>query len=222
MLAVYLIPFAYSAIIRSNLRRSKTVLDVGCGDGHFMSQINSDKKFEVLGVDFFDPYIEKAKKTGVYKKIIKMDIKKMQLRKQIFDSVLASQVVEHLTKKEALKIIKKMEKYTLSTIVIGTPNGRFDWGPRDGNKLQKHLSQWTADEFRKIGYTVYGQGLKLVYGQDGLLETNLGKFKILRLALFLLSYFSSPFVYIFPQYATYLIAVKDRTKPANRELFSFL
>lgn len=212
MLALSCVPFTYATIIRNLLRRSKTILDVGCGDGSFMTQINSDNKFDVLGIDFFDPYIKKAKVAGVYKNVVKMDIKKMQFNKQMFDSVLASQVVEHFTKKEALKIIRKMEKHALSTIVIGTPNGRFDQDPYDGNKLQKHLSQWTVDEFRKIGYTVYGQGLKIVYGQDGLLETNLGKFKIWQSALILISYFLSPFIYIFPQHATYLIAVKNKTR----------
>lgn len=204
------IPFTCPFIVRSNLRYEKTLLDVGSGNGRFMQRINWDKKFEVIGIELFDVYIRQAKATRLYEKVLKEDIGKLTFEKNSFDAVLASQIVEHFTKPDALRIIKKIEEFARHTIVICTPNGHFHQEAYDGNNLQKHLSSWSPQDFRKLGYRVYGQGLKLVYGEDGLLHTFLGKILLTRISIFVFSYLMSPFVYYFPQYGTYLIAVKKK------------
>ena len=205
-----LLPFSYPFIIRKNLKNTNTLLDAGCGNGRFMTEINWDKKFKTTGVDLFTPYIKQAKVTKLYDRIIQKDIRKMSFKTASFDAVLSSQVVEHFTKKDALQVIKQMEKIAKHTIVIGTPNGHFHQEAYDHNDLQEHLSAWSDQDFRKLGYTVYGQGLKLVYGESGLLHTFLGTFSPTRALIFTFSYLLSPFVYYFPQYSTYLVAVKRK------------
>lgn len=205
-----LLPFSYPFIIRINLKHVHTLLDVGSGNGRFMQRINWDKKFKVVGVELFDVYIRQAKATKLYDKILKQDIKKLTFEKNSFDAVLASQIVEHFTKKEGILFIKKMERWARNTVVIGTPNGHFHQEAYDDNNLQEHLSSWSPQDFRKLGYCVYGQGFKLVYGEDGLLHTFLGRFFPTRILIFTFSYLMSPFVYYLPQYGTYLVAVKKK------------
>ena len=205
-----LLPFSYPFIIRFNLKRTKTLLDAGSGNGRFMTEINWDKKYRVVGVDLFDAYIRQANATKLYYKILKQDIRKLNFKKNSFDAVLASQIVEHFTKTDALKVIKKMEECAKYTIIISTPNGHFRQEAYDGNDLQEHLSSWSPPDFRKLGYSVYGQGLKLIYGEEGLIHTFLGKFFPTRILIFTFSYLMSPFVYYFPQYGTYLIGVKRK------------
>lgn len=205
-----LLPFSYPFIIRINLKHVHTLLDIGSGNGRFMQRINWDKKFKVIGVDLFDPYIRQAKATKLYEKILKEDIGKLTFEKNSFDAVLASQVVEHFTKKEGILLIKTMERWASNTVVIGTPNGHFHQEAYDGNKLQGHKSSWYAEDFRKLGYRAYGQGFKLVYGENGLLHTFLGRFFPTRILIFTFSYLISPFVYYFPQYGTYLVAIKRK------------
>ena len=202
------IPFTYPFIIRTNLKYEKTLLDVGSGNGRFMTEINWDKKFKVIGVELFDVYIKQAKATKLYEKILKKDIMELAFEKNSFDAVLASQIVEHFTKQEGILLIKKMERWAGNTVIIGTPNGHFHQEEWEGNKLQAHKSSWQGEDYKKLGYKVYGQGFKLVYGRNGFLSSSLANIRILSLVMFFFSYLLSPFVYFFPRHAAYLIAIK--------------
>lgn len=203
-----MIPLTYPWIFRYKLADVKSVLDVGCGNGEFMSIVNADKNYQITGVDLFAPYLKQAKSYGVYKKLIKQDVKAIIFKSGEFDAAISSQVIEHLTRKQGLEHIKKLEKFASKKIIIGTPNGHFHQEGYDGNHLQEHHSEWTYQDFQKLGYQTYGQGLKMVYGEHGLLNTSVGSFMPIKLMLFLISFILSPLVYFNPQHAAHTIAVK--------------
>jgi len=205
---MWLLPFSYPWIVKTHLKGDKTVLDVGSGDGKFIALLNSDDNLEVEGVELFSDYIKKARKTGAYKKIVKKDILKINYKQGSFDGVLCSQVIEHVSEKDGHKLILKMERIAKKSVIIGTPNGHFDQDEYDGNRLQKHLSFWDAKDFTEKGYVVYGQGLKYIYGEDGLLSKSPCNWFIVRHFFFLVSYLFSPLVYFQPHLAAHLIAVK--------------
>ena len=148
-----LMPFTYPWIIKNNLAGARTLLDVGCGDGSFMKIIRSED-IKVIGVDLFSPYLKSARRLGIYEKVLKQDIKKLKFKKKSFDVVLSSQVVEHLKRKEALKLISKMEAIAKNRVIVGTPNGYFPQEEYDKNKLQEHQSFWTKRDFEKLGFKV--------------------------------------------------------------------
>src|SRR3990172_1409217 len=158
-----LIPLTYDWVIRRKLSGYKTVLDLGCSDGALMAKINSDRKYKITGVDIFKPDLAKAKLTGVYQKLVHKDIMQLKL-KQKFDVVIASQVIEHLSKKEGRKLVDKMESLAGKRVIIGTTVGYLPYEPLQGddsgNIHQEHKSGWQVDEFRKLGYKVYGQGTR--------------------------------------------------------------
>jgi SAM-dependent methyltransferase len=202
-----LLPFTYPWIVRRDIEGS--VLDVGCGDGAQMKMINFDNTLYVTGIDLYKPYVEKATKSGIYKKVLLGDIRKMKANSHSFDCVLSSQVVEHLTKKEAISLIDAMEKIAKKKVIIGTTNGFFPFDPlegKDGNPLQVHKSGWSIKEFRELGYRVYGQGLGIVYKPDGLAHRYPGG----NIIWFALSYLLSPITYYFPHISAYIIAVKQK------------
>lgn len=202
------IPFSSPWIIRHHLANSKTVLDIGCGDGELMVKVNYDKKYEVTGVDLYRPYLNKAKKTGVYKKIVLSDLKKLKFKQKSFDVVLASQVIEHINKKDGLKMISAMEKIARDKVIIATPNGFVPFEPfenKDDNPLQVHKSGWGIEEMKKLGYKVYGQGSNFIYRSTGLLY----KFRKLKNLLVVISYLLSPIVYFCPSSSFIIIAIKD-------------
>lgn len=206
-----LLPFTYPWIIKRHLANNKKILDVGCGNGTFMAKVNEAGEFNVVGIDLFEPYLEEARKTGVYKNIIKGDIRNIGFRNGSYDLVHASQVIEHLKQKEGLSLIKKMEKIAKRKVIVGTPNGHFDQDEYDRNKLQRHQSAWKVSDFNKLGYICYGQALKFVYGEKGWLETKLAKkYQFIRYSLFVLSYILSPFAYFFPNLGAHIIAVKTK------------
>jgi 2-polyprenyl-3-methyl-5-hydroxy-6-metoxy-1,4-benzoquinol methylase len=131
-----ILPFTYPWIIRKLFDSSRTILDVACGNGTFMAQVNNDAKYEITGIDLFDPYLESAKQTNAYKEVIKLDVRNINYPDNSFDIVHASQLIEHLKTDETLQLIQKMEKIAAKKIVIGTPNGHFDQDEYDGNELQ--------------------------------------------------------------------------------------
>lgn len=205
-----LLPFTYPWIIRHHFSKNKTILDLGAGDGSFMKSVNFDKKYEIVGIELFDPYIKKAKKTKVYKEVIKGDVTRLENLKKGYDLVHASQVIEHLTKKDAKKFLEQCERLSTLSIVIGTPNGHFHQEEYDDNAHQEHKSAWSVKDFRKLRYNVYGQGWKMVYGEDGLMHTSFGRNKLIRKMLFIFSYCLSPFIYFHPEYAAHIIAIKKK------------
>lgn len=200
-------PFTYLSIFKNFIGNSRSILDVGCGNGIFFSLINTNKKYDGMGVDLFHKYILMARKTGAYTKVIEKDIRKINFSSRSFDVVISSQVVEHLTKKEGFNLLVKMEVIAKKRVIIGTPNGHFHQEAYDENDLQKHKSHWSVKDFQDRGYKVYGQGLKAVYGEGGLME----KFKDtpLKYLLYIFSYIYSPFVYFNPNIAAHIVAVKN-------------
>jgi 2-polyprenyl-3-methyl-5-hydroxy-6-metoxy-1,4-benzoquinol methylase len=202
------IPFTYLNIFNSLLSESKTVLDVGCGHGKFMKQLNSEKQFEATGVEIFDEYITQAKNTDAYIDVVKQDIRKLDFPNMSFDAVMLSQVIEHLTKEEGLEIMRRAEKIAEKVVIIATPNGSFDQGEYDGNKFQEHHSSWLTQDFQKLGYTVYGQGANFIYKDDGLYHKWAGDNNLKKTILFGISFLLSPLVFFVPKLGAQLIAVK--------------
>jgi len=203
------LPFSYSWILRHQMGGSRTVLDLGCGDGALMSFLNKDKRYQVTGIDLFRPDLKKAKETGVYSKLIYGDIRKLKIKKNSFDLVFSSQVIEHLEKKEAVALIKILEKIAKKKLVLGTTNGFFPFERiegNDNNPLQVHKSGWSIKEFKKMGYEVYGQGIGAIYKPGGLGHRVI----YLRLFLYIFSYLLSPLIYFYPNLSAYLIAVKRK------------
>lgn len=200
--------FSYHWIIKKNMGRIKTILDVGCGDGSFMKILNMDKKYKITGIDLYKPSVQLAKTTKAFDHVISKDLRKIDYKQKSFDLALSSQVIEHLSKKDAISLIKKMEKIARKKVIIATTNGYFPYDPiegKDDNPLQVHKSGWSVAEFRKIGYRVYGQGLAFVYKPNKMLR----KVFFLKDILFVISYLLSPIIYFFPIFSTYIIAIKE-------------
>lgn len=201
------IPYTSPWIIRQHLHNARTILDVGCGDGALMAKVNLDKKYNVTGVDLYQPYLKKADKRNVYKKLLVSDLRNLKFNNKSFDVVLASQVIEHLSKRDALKLIKKLENIARSKVIITTPNGYVKYDPfevKDDNKLQRHKSGWGINEMRGLGYEVYGQGSKYIYRSGGLLY----RFRNLKYFFVVISYLMSPITYFLPNMSSCLVTVK--------------
>ena len=79
-----------------------------------------------------------------------------EFREKSFDCVLASDVIEHLTKEDGQKLIKVMENLATKKVIIFTPNGFLYQPAHDGNEYQKHLSGWSVKEMKNLGYRVIG------------------------------------------------------------------
>lgn len=216
MIDIRRIPFTYPWILKTAIGNATTVLDIGCGTGELMKMLAKDQGWYVIGVDAYGPSLKKARQTRVYKKLYKANISKLskEITKKKYDVVFCSQVVEHLAKKDALALLKQMEKMARKRVVVSTTVGFMHFLPlqeihgheHDNNPYQKHQSSWSQKEFKKLGFVCRGQGLFLIYG-EGFLAHTLPK--VIHPILYAISLLFSPVVYFFPSFATYQINYKS-------------
>lgn len=208
------IPFSYAWIVRNLIGKDKeikTVLDLGCGRGEFMSSISLGKNWEIIGVELDKKSAKKAEQSGIYKKIIISSVINLpdSITEKKFDLVFCSHIIEHLRKTEGKKALKVWEKLAKKSIIILTPQGFLKYHPlekanKEENPLHKHLSGWELKEFDNRGYKIRGQGFRLIYGEHGLGR----KVKVPFILLSCLGFIFSPLIYFYPILGTHIIAIK--------------
>lgn len=205
------LPLTYPWVLRTLIPpTAKTILDVGCGDGYVMFWINHNRNYRITGVDISKKNLEKAKELGIYNKLYRRNLLKENLSKEKFDVVFCSQVIEHLKKGDALKLLSNMEKIAEKRIIVATTNGFFEYDHSSvAGKYDKHESGWRSQEFQRLGFRVRVHGLKLAYEPNGIKVLIP---QIFQPFLFLLSYVATPLVVKFPRLALFLIAYKDITE----------
>lgn len=186
--------------LKKELRGCESVLDLGCGRS---SPLRYCSVSYSVGVELFEPYLEESKKMKIHNEYILADIIKVKFKPKSFDCILALDVLEHLTKKEGLSLIKKMENIARKKIIIFTPNGFLRQDEYDGDKLQIHKSGWTVDELKKLGYKVKGiNGWKPLRKEKAEFKF---RPKIMNLPL---SDLTQKITYHYPKLAFQLLAVK--------------
>ncbi len=131
----------------------ESILDLGCGFHSVVQHCNLPLK---VGVELFDPYIEESKKKGLHHQYIKEDVTKVDFKPKSFDAVIMIDVLEHLTKEDGQKMLKKMENWAKKKVIVFTPNGFVDQDEYDHNHLQNHISGWSVKELEGAGFKVCG------------------------------------------------------------------
>lgn len=180
-----------------------TILDLGSGKGinGFLIRLSRYlQNAKLIGLEINDEYIKFCKKYNIYDEIIKKSLPILPFEDKSASLVLCTEVIEHLTRKDGLKLLNEIDRVCSGRVIITTPNIYFETMPGDPD--DKHLSFWTIRDFKSRGYRVYGIGLKtpLLWGD---------KFLKIKQALY---YFFTPLSYIFPALSGSLIAVKDFKK----------
>ena len=207
------VPFTYIWLFKRNFdkfiksRRKTSVLDIGCGDGSAIERLNLPRNFEITGIDIYEPYLKIAKGKKIYKRLIKMDARKIEVNKK-YDIVLASHILEHLDRAEGERFIKKLEKIAKKRVIIAAPIGYFPQDEYDSNPYQEHKSHWSVDDLRKLGYSISSQGLKIFWGNENIVK----KYGVFSYFLFLISIICTLLLLVKPELGTYMICRKDVEK----------
>lgn len=191
------------------LYRSNSILDLGCGSNSPLQYINAYK----VGVDGHRPSIILAKKNSTHNKFYDYDIQKIgnYFKNKTFDSVVALDLIEHLTKKDGFKLLAQMEKIAKKNVIIFTPNGFIKQQSVNGD-LQEHKSGWTPSDFRKHGYEVYGAlGAKWLRGEKHTLKY---KPKIIS---GLISEFTNLYIINRPELASALLCIKKLSRNNDKK-----
>lgn len=166
----------YLAVIRylkaAKLKKGMKLLEMGCGTGRVLSYVASlFPELEVYGVDYSKAVIEYAKtnykKFGVHYKTADTT-KDTFFKDGMFDFVMSSHVLEHVTEEGGHEFIK--ETYRLlkpgGYAFIGTPERRaaqdMYWKNPDENPKRRltppHEHEYTLPEIKKLGEEVFPKG----------------------------------------------------------------
>ena len=128
------------------------VLEVGCGAGDTLLMLK--KTYSVSGIDMSDEAVRITKEKGV--PVQKGDATNIPAAHELFDAVLALDVLEHIEKPDnALKEMKRVLKPG-GTLVVFVPAFMFLWSVTD--VLSHHYRRYTRHELvaliESAGFTV--------------------------------------------------------------------
>jgi 2-polyprenyl-3-methyl-5-hydroxy-6-metoxy-1,4-benzoquinol methylase len=124
----------------------KSVLDVGPGWGKagILLREYVDPELEVDAVEAWDGY-RTPRLQAVYDTLIGADVCELSdYELQRYDLVLMIEVIEHIEKDRALKLIDRIP----GEVVVCTPEEFFE-NPTDLPDTERHVSHWTASDFGK-------------------------------------------------------------------------
>ena len=206
-------PAVLDPVVLPLIRGSK-ILDVACGWGRWGALMRSNyfewgltDLPEVTGVDGDETCCAHARSLGVYSEVWHR-ILPCELPEKGFDTVLASEVIEHLRLDQIGPFLSSLQKAARKRVIVTTPNFKCLRGgsrtPLGFNPLDAHLSYVSIKYLQERGFSVHGAG----FGNRTYLRTRV----VARaFGLFGLSpcWLLNGFSYYWPKLAQSLVAYRD-------------
>jgi ubiquinone/menaquinone biosynthesis C-methylase UbiE len=190
--------------VKKELADCETALDLGCGPN---SPLEGTALSYTVGVDIFEPYLKECRRKKIHSSYIRADIREIEFKDSSFDAVLMLEVLEHLTKEEGRRLLDKCARWARKKVIITTPNGYLPQDGYDNNPLQEHISGWSVEELRRLGFRVTGLlGWKKLRGYKAMLRHRP------TLLWQVISDLTQKLTYHYPGLASRLLAVKILAK----------
>jgi len=121
------------------------VLDIGCGEGTYSNLFRSTIGRTWIGIEIFEPYIQKYELHLKYDHVHTTDVRKFDVQDGQWDVVFCGDVLEHMHRREALSLCESLLA-SGATVFVSVPIIPFPQGSVDGNDHEAHLDQWTHAE----------------------------------------------------------------------------
>jgi len=183
------------------------ILDVGCGSGQLIEWLKRHG-WEVYGVDISSKAAKEANKRGL--NVFHGELIDVKFPKNFFDTVIASQVLEHVM--NPMKLLREINRILKqdALLIVGVPNIEAyeskvfgeHWGPLDIPRHLYHLSYKTLKTMlQNAGFVVEkmaGKTFFILYSNRASLDSlKQGRNKWKLLVCFLKVYFWKYIRYIF-------------------------
>lgn len=139
-----------------DLIRPHTVLDIGAGAGKYGRLTKEvDSSIYTTGVEIWAPYVKQFDLESIYDQVHICDARIYPNFK--YDMVFMGDVLEHMTKEEALTLWTKASKEA-GVAVLSVPIIHFPQHEYEGNPYEIHVKEdWSHDEVMATfpGITAY-------------------------------------------------------------------
>jgi cyclopropane fatty-acyl-phospholipid synthase-like methyltransferase len=121
------------------------ILDIGAGWGTYARLIRNNGIDVIIdGIEVWQPYVAKYQLNLWYNKLYNVDARNWE--DFDYDLVIMGDVLEHMTKEEAVAIWDKVSKNAKAAI-ISIPIIHYPQGEYEGNPYEEHVKDdWTTDE----------------------------------------------------------------------------
>lgn len=150
----------------------KSILDIGIGFGSkgmlFREYTDiwtgklKEKKTRIDGIEIFGDYVTPLQR-AIYNNIYIGNVLDIIDTLGFYDLIYCGDMIEHLSKEDGVKLIFKIMQHSKQSIIV-TPVVVSEQGELYGNPNEKHLSQWTADDFVKGRVSVFNNVMVIQYG----------------------------------------------------------
>lgn len=141
------------------------VLDLGCGEGHLLSALLTEKVFaDIVGMDVSHRSLERAADRLRLERMPERQRQRIRLvhgslmyrdrRLQGYDAAALVEVIEHLDAPRLTAMERNVFEFARPrTVVVTTPNSeynvRFEGLPADRFRHRDHRFEWTRSEFEQ-------------------------------------------------------------------------
>lgn len=138
---------------------SFSVLDIGAGSGTYSKRYRPGVlgNAQWTGIEVWAPYIEKYALSSLYDSVVQEDARLYTARlfearsfdnATPFDLVFLGDVVEHMSKEDAMKMVDQLLAIS-QAIIISIPVVHYPQGEYDGNPFEEHVKDdWSDEEVR--------------------------------------------------------------------------
>jgi 2-polyprenyl-3-methyl-5-hydroxy-6-metoxy-1,4-benzoquinol methylase len=139
------------AWFQTNQATIKTVVDIGPGSGTYIKLIREDARCCVdatwIGVEIWKPYIEEFNLGQRYTQVLNQDVRLVDWAALNPDVVIAGDVLEHMTKQDAIELVDQILAVS-KTLIVSIP---IRYMPQDehayANPHEAHIKDdWSHEE----------------------------------------------------------------------------
>jgi predicted TPR repeat methyltransferase len=139
------------AWFQANEATIKTVVDIGPGSGTYIKLIREDARCCAdaiwIGVEIWKPYIEEFNLESRYTQVLNQDVRTVDWAVLNPDVVIAGDVLEHMTKEDAIILVDRILQVS-KTLIVSIP---IRYMPQDEhaypNPHEEHVKDdWSHEE----------------------------------------------------------------------------